>query len=257
MATRFARVLFFGLLAASSFVQGSAASAQTTLSFSIRVEEKLFINTIAVTACDPVTVLGILGAASPVTYAARVAAYMSVCYLTSLGENPPAPAIVVPLDARIAGGVDIAWRCQAGNVVPIGPTAVTPLPTAGGPEGPRALGIFGVVNPTATRDQIAQNGTMGSVLSGFPHPIVETGFQVQAIRLRRDIFQHLTGAILCATSAQGVPLSSIKLTMAHSAFPSHKLWYRSPINAAAPTLLFNVAQGNFSGLWSLPAVPAP
>jgi hypothetical protein len=249
-----AAILLFvaGLLGAAS-----AAVAQQTLTFSVRFEDKLFINTIPVQSCGTGAVLGVPALPPDPAYAARVAAYVAWCAATSLGENPPTGGLVNPLDARIRAGVDLSWACRAGNAAPVAPEGMARLATAGGIEGPAALGIKGIDNPTALRDQILANGTWGAVFSGHPNPLVEPGFQVHRARGATDIWQRLSGTIRCATDAQGRPTSTVTYALQSTAFPSHKVWYRTPANAAAAILSATVAQGSFSNLWFLPAVPAP
>jgi hypothetical protein len=234
-----------------AFTQPAAKIA----TFSVRFENKLYIGTIPLAQCDPV---GVYGKAGVIANPGLVAAYMAFCAATSATQAtvppPPTGAIVVPLDARIRGGVDVQWRCQAGNPKPLGPTGTAALATAAGVEGP---GINGIVNPTPTRDNIAANGTWGVVVSGHPNPKVEPVFQVLHVRARPDIWQHMTGTVTCGQDAKGNPTSRVNVVLSHTAFPSHRVWYRTPIKAAAAALFFNVAQGAFSNLWALPAIPAP
>jgi len=218
---------------------------QTTLTFSVPFEDKLFINSIPLGKC---------GALLTAT-ASHFAAFIVLCQATSLAENPPTGALVAPLDARIRSGVDLQWQCKTGNPAPIGLTGVASLAHAAGPE---PLGFVGVVNNPTSRDNIATKGTWGAVFSGHPQqPLPEAAFQSIRTRTTTDIWQHLTGTIACATNNRGLPTSSMKVTLVYTAFPSHKVWYRSPAKAPAAALLFNVPQGLFSALWALPAVPAP
>ncbi len=225
--------------------------AQQRLTFSIRFENKLFISTIPPAACGAAAVLG------PGAGRVRTAAFMTFCQATSLAENPPTPAIVAPLDARIRGGIDVQWQCQVGNPIPVGQGNMARLATAGGNEGPPALGIKGVVNPIATRNNILANGSFGYVLSGRPNAVVEPAFQLFRARATTDIWNRVTGVISCGVDTRGLPTATVNTTLLATLFPSHKLWYRTPMAAPAPILLFNMAQGAFSNLWFLPPVPAP
>ncbi|MEO8112859.1 MAG: hypothetical protein ABI655_00665, partial [Phenylobacterium sp.] len=241
-------------LAAATALAGLAAAppaGAVVATFSVRFEDKLFINTIPLASCGPGAVLGFPGP----NYPAQLAAYLTFCKATSLGENPPNGAIVAPLDARIRGGVDVTWRCDTTALPkPVGPTGVAPLAGAGGPEGPLALGLKGIVNVTPVRDQIAANTTFGAVVSGHPNPWVEPLFQAQRLRARPDIWNKLTGAITCGVDGRGMPTSTVNLTLLSTLFPSHRVWYRAPIAAPGPgALIFNVPQGAFSALWFLPA----
>ncbi len=223
--------------------------AQVTSTFTVRMEDKMFINTVPLAACNPAGL-------SAVWTPAGLAAYLAFCKATSLGENPPTPNIVAPLDARIRAGVDLRWQCTAGNPAPFGGFMVR-LATAGGTEGPAFLGIKGIVNPIAIRNNINLNGTYGYVSSGFPNPIVEPGFQVHKIRLRSDIWDKISGSITCGTDNRGLPTSRLSYKLLKSAFPSTKLWIRTPMTAPTSVLRLNVAQGTFDNLWALPAIPAP
>lgn len=238
-------------IGAVPLLEQSQAQAQAVLTFSVRYEDKLFINTIPLASCGARAVLG------PVTTLDALAAYLTFCKATSLGENPPTPAIVAPLDARIRGGADVTWKCQAGNPAPVLLGAVNPLATAGGNEGPVFLGILGVVNPTTARNNILANGTFGYVVSGHPNPLVEPAFQAQRLRANTDIWDKVTGAIICGTDARGLPTSVVTTTLRYTLFPSHKLWFRTPVSNPTTALMFNLPQGAFSNLWFLPPVPAP
>ena len=202
-------------ISALSIVIFSTANVQAvTLTFTVKIEDKMFINTVPLAACNPAGIKLIWGIAD-------LAAYMAFCKATSLGENPPTPNIVTPLDARIKGGVDLSWKCQTGNPAPFAGT-ITALPTAGGNEGPVILGILGVVNPTATRNNINANGSYGYVVSGRPNLIVEPGFQIHKVRLRTNIWDKITGNITCATDARGMPTSRYSYAYTGSLFPSTK-----------------------------------
>jgi hypothetical protein len=253
--SRSLRVPCLAAVIALASLTTAAPAAAIVATFSMRFEDKLFINTIPLASCGPGAVLGFPGP----NYPAQLAAYIAFCKATSLGENPPNGAIVAPLDARIRGGVDVTWRCDTTALPkPIGPTGVAPLAGAGGPEGPLILGIVGIVNPTLIRDQIVANTTFGAVISGHPNPWVEPLFQAQRLRGQPDIWHRLTGAITCGVDARGMPTSTVNLTLLSTPFPSHRVWYRSPIAAPAPgALILNVPQGAFSALWFLPPIPAP
>src|SRR5258708_39491225 len=104
------------------------ASSQV-LTFTPKYESKLFIRTIPAADCLA-SATAIVGVLNP----AMFAAFVAFCRATSLGELPPTGAVVVPLDARIRGEVDLKFRCQKGNATPIGPAPVTAGPTAAGLE---------------------------------------------------------------------------------------------------------------------------
>jgi len=173
---------------------------------------------------------------------------MTFCQASSLGENPPLPNIVAPLDARIRGGADVRWKCQSGNAAPVLFGGIDPLTTASG---------TGIVNPITTRNNILANGTFGYVLSGHPNPIVEPRFQVHRFRANPDIWDKVTGTITCGTDKNNLPTSRVNTRYTTTLFPSHKLWFRTPAGAAATSILFNRPQGNFSDLWFLPIIPVP
>jgi hypothetical protein len=229
--------------------QGAAAcAAPPVLTWSYKLSSKLFINTIGVGNCLRSTA-NVLPLGTP----AQQAAYFTFCKMSSFGENPPSDAIVNPLDARILETAQGSWSCQAGNAAPFAGV------WAGGGRwgGPEPLGFTGVANPVATRDNINLNGTFGFVASGHPNPALEWSFKVHRWRASPDIWNKTTATITCGVDNRGQPTTSLNLRLARTAFPSHKIWRRSPANAPAAVLLFNVPQGLFSNLWFLPAIPAP
>ena len=230
------------------------ASAQVILTFQPKYESKLYINNIPIIDCGPSAVRVVGGGAGPATRAKR-AAFVVFCRATSLGENPPNGAIVNPLDARIRGEVQLSFRCQVGNPLPLAPTSVTAGPTAGGPEGP---GIVGVVNPPTTRNNLAANGGWGFVLSGHPNRLVEPAFQFFRARANPDIWHKFRATVTCGVDARGLPTATINRTMIRTWFPSHKVWfYAGPATAPPGALVNNRAQRSFGDLWFLPVVPAP
>lgn len=240
--------LAVGLIVMSQL--GAAAVSAQILTFSVRYEHKLFINTIPLLSCGNPGIL---------LKAANFAAYIAFCQATSLGENPPTGAIIAPpLDARIRGEVTVRWRCQAGNAAPIGPTSVTVGPTAAGHEGPIILGILGTVTNPPTRDNIAANRTWGWVLSGSPNIFVEVSFQVHKPRIRTAIWDRLQGTIQCGVDANGNPTSTVTDLLTYTRFPSHRVWYHTPAPGAGVGVVhFNLAQGSFDELWVLPPVGVP
>ena len=183
---------------------------------------------------------------------AKQAAFFAFCRATSLGENPPSDANVAPLDARILSIGSGTWQCRAGQAAPFA-GRFAGGGSVGGPEG----AFVGIANAPAVRDQINANGSFGLVSSGHPNPFLEPAFQAFRPRARADIWNKLTAQITCGVDNRGMPTASLALTATFTRFPSHKIWRRAPANAAAPLLLFNRAQGSFSNLWWLPAVPAP
>ncbi|MBI3896854.1 MAG: hypothetical protein HY308_01000 [Gammaproteobacteria bacterium] len=224
------------------------------LTFTPKYESKLFINTIPAADC-PASATRVVGAGPGLIAAANRAAFRAFCRATSLGENPPNGAVVNPLDARIRGQVDLSFRCQAGNPLPLAPTAVTPGPTAAGPEAPL---INGIVNAPVARDNLAATGGWGFVLSGHPNPIVEPAFQALAARARSDIWHKFDATVTCGVDARGLPTYTIARTTLYTFFPSHKVWfYAGPATPAPGNLNPNIGQRSFGDLWFLPAIPAP
>ena len=223
-----------------------------TLTFSVRLASKMFINTIPAANCAS-SAFRMYGPPLTPAIVAQHAAFATFCKATSLGENPPSDAAVVPLDARVLSIGTATWQCQAGNAAPFNGSFVGGG-SVGGPEGP----LVGIANAPGIRDNINANGTFALVSSGRPNPLAEPAFQALAFRARADIWNRTTAAITCGTDDNGQPTSSINWALAgRTLFPSHKIFRRTPANAPAPVLLFNVAQGLFSNLWSLPAIPAP
>jgi hypothetical protein len=231
----------------------NACAAPPVLNFSMKLATKLFINNSPFWDCVRSTGIVPIPTFNPAIDTARQAAFMAFCRATSLGENPPTDAPVVPLDARILSQAFLHWQCQAGNALPINGN-IAGGGSVGGLEGGGAF--VGIANAPAVRDNINLNGTFGLVSSGHPNPLAEPAFQAFRPRARSDIWNKITGTISCGVDARGQPTSSVRFAGQFTRFPSHKVWYRAPINAAA-VLLFNIPQGSFSNLWWLPAIPAP
>jgi hypothetical protein len=248
------RAGFFAALLAVGLVAHAPLASAQILTFRPKYESKLFINNIPGADCRA-SALRVVGVGVGVVHLAKLAAFVPFCIAGSLGENPPNGAIVAPLDARIRGEVTLGFRCQAGNPLPLGPTAVTPGPTAGGPE---PLGRVGVVNPPATRDNLAANGGWGFVLSGHPHPLLEPAFWAFRVRVRPDIWHKFHATVTCGVDARGLPTYTINRTTIATWFPSHKVWfYPGPATPPPGALNTNLAQRSFGDLWFLPAIPAP
>jgi hypothetical protein len=236
---------------------GEAAQAQQAapppprvLTFSEALRSKLFINGVPFGTCNHAAVVGL------VALPERIAAYLAFCKMTDLNyqENPPNGNPVNPLDARILGIATAQWRCQVGNAAPIAPANARGAGSVGGME---PLGLVGVANNVAIRDNILLNGTWGFVTSGKPNPLAEPAFQAHSFRANPDIWNRVQTSISCGVDAAGRPMSTKFYTLTSTFFPSHKVWSHTPSNAAAGALLFNVAQRNFSDLWSLPPIPGP
>ena len=222
------------------------------LTFSVKLTSKMFINTIPAANCLSSS-FRVVGPATIAGGLAGQAAFVAFCKASSFGENPPTDAAVVPLDARILSVGRATWKCQAGNAAPFGGSFVT----GGSVGGPEPGGLVGIANAPGIRDNINANGTFGFVSSGHPNPLAEPSFQTFMLRTRPDIWDKTTAKIVCGVDGRGQPTSTITYTGTFSAFPSHKLFERSPAAAAAFKLLFNVPQKLFSNLWFLPAIPAP
>jgi hypothetical protein len=222
------------------------------LTFSYRLASKLFINNIGIGDCIASTGIVPVLMGIPGFDQARQAAFFAFCRATSLGENPPSDANVAPLDARILSIGTGSWQCRAGQAAPFGGN-FRGGGSVGGPEGP----LVGIANAPAVRDQINANGSFGLVSSGRPNPLAEPAFQGFRPRLRADIWNKVTAQITCGVDARGMPTANLNLNAWFTRFPSHKIWRRTPANAAATRLLFNRPQGSFSNLWWLPAIPAP
>ncbi len=230
------------------------ASAQLILTFQPKYESKLYINNIPAADCKA-SAVRVVGAG--VLNLVKRAAFRAFCRATSVAtnENPPTGAIVNPLDARIRGEVQLSFRCQVGNPLPLAPTFVVAGPTAAGPEGP---GLVGVVNPPATRDDLAVNGGWGFVLSGRPNRLVEPAFQFFRARANPDIWHKFRATVTCGVDARGLPTATINRTMIGTWFPSHKVWFYAGSATAPPGALVNLwAQRSFGDLWFLPVIPAP
>ena len=222
-----------------------APPAPMQLNFSAKVSSKLFINNIAQPGqCGAGAVLGPLGFG-------KLPAYLLFCAATSLGENPATPAFN-PVNYRILGEAHVSWTCVAGNAAPQN-LLVNPGLSNGGPEAP---GINGIAN--GVRVAVRNGNQFGVVTSGHPNPVVEPGFLFFRFRRNPDIWNKVVGTVSCGVDGAGRPTSRIVYGLTRTAFPSHKVWSKSPsAGPAVPRLIFNAAQGNLSALWFLPPIPNP
>jgi len=251
---------------ASVFAAATSAAGAPTLTWTVRLESKLFIAPIPPANCatSGFTVLKLpAGPLNPLQQAS-LGAFYTFCLATSVATSDTAAtgAIVVPLDARIRGGADVRFSCTAGTAVPVAPEGLTALQLANGNEGPGGL-LQGVANPTALRDNLLASGNYGWVVSGHPNPKVEPSFAVFIGAIARpavDIWNHFSGTITCGVDSRGLPMFTNTGSLVQTSFPSHRVWQSiPPVPAAAPVAppIVYVPQGSFAGLWSLPAVPAP
>src|SRR5499433_497365 len=186
-----------GLSAILAIGVGQEGTAQV-LTFDRQVRTKMFINTIPLSMCDPV---GVLGPPTGPAWLAKSAAYIALCKRTSLGENPPNGEIYSPLDARNLAIVSFRWQCQVGSFIPVNLGQVTPVGAFAGMEGP----FMGTANPIATANQILADGTWGFVASGHPSLFVEPAFQAMRIRFRTNIWHRAAGRMSCGVDGRGNP----------------------------------------------------
>jgi hypothetical protein len=222
--------------------------APPALTFSARYDSKLFIAGVPNCGSLPVGLL----------QPWKNAAYLAFCKATAatFNENPLTGALANPLDARIHGSAEAEWRCRVGNPAPIGPASAVALAAFGGPE---PGGLMAVANQVGVRDQLLVNGSYGFVFSGHPDPLAEPIPQAIQPRLRSDVWNHLTASVTCGADGRGLPKATVNYGFTTTLFPSHRVWRITPKMGPRNTeaLLFNIAQGALSNLWSLPAIPAP
>jgi hypothetical protein len=226
------------------------------LSFRKQIRSKLFIDRIALGQCQPYAAMDVT-AFLPGIVAHRVAEYMAFCKVTDLSyQERPETGTENPLEARIMAKVDLDWTCTAGSSVPSS-GSMTVHPSIGGAEiGP----IYGVVNPTQSRQSLTSNGEFAYVASGRPNPLLEPTFQYFWPRSRPDIWHKVTGKVTCTTDANGVPGSTVAVQIAAATkFPSHRV-YLYDIADGQPQferLAGSITQQAFSNLWNLSPVGSP
>jgi hypothetical protein len=222
------------------------ATKPTAQTWDIQLAAKLYIAKID--SCgDPLDVISMTQPFEEQVIAA--ASYEAFCQSAkaTFHEDPKTPAISDPLDARIAGSIDLSVTCEPGKAVPIAPSAIKAGPTAAGYEG----SLHGTVNPPAIEDHLAKDGTFIWVMSGRPHPVAELPFTLLhgGPRLTPNIWSSVQGKVTCPTAAGGEP--TIIYYVGASPFPSIRVWR----TIGSDTKVTTVGEGPFTDLWALPLPP--
>lgn len=250
---RFIMILMTVLLSAMLV---TIASAQEKRTFFRQIRTKLFIAPDL--DCDALAVVKPFP--FPQYYLERLAAYVAFCLITDLSyqENPLTGVVQSPiLDARIVSGVKINVTCEAGRALPISGELHEKF-TFGGVE-VKALNISGAVNPLATANHLATNGTWAYVASGRPNLLLEPMFKVHNFRQTPYIWHRIEGVATCITNPDGT-IGDLDMDVRFTTstrFPSHRSYWYSKNDVFLGNAGIDVQQQAFSNLWVLPPVGTP
>jgi hypothetical protein len=98
-------------------------------------------------------------------------------------------------------------------------------------------------------------GTFAFQAAGRPHALAEPAFLAVHPRTNRTIWYSVKGHVVCDSDARA---SIVLDEVTNTRFPSLRIWSEHVERGqiGPETLIFDIAQGKFTELWSLPAPPA-